>query len=66
MCILMITTCVSIISCPIGTTGRKKVKSMWYIFNEDGEICKVVDNEETAIQLVDSNDRYIDYVYLNE
>ena len=43
-----------------------KVKSMYYIFNEDGEICRVVDNEETAIQLVDSNDRYIDYVYLNE
>lgn len=39
---------------------------MWYIINKAGERCRAVDSEETAIQLVDSNDWYVDYVYSNE
>ena len=39
---------------------------MWYIINEAGERCGAVDSEDIAIQLVDSNDWYVDYVYSNE
>ena len=38
---------------------------MWYIINGDGERCRVVDSEEKAILLVNSNDWYVDYVYSN-
>lgn len=39
---------------------------MWYIINGAGERCRAVDSEEKAIQLVESNDWYVDYVYSND
>ena len=37
MCILTMTTCVSIISCPIGTTGRKKVDMEYCHYDYEDE-----------------------------
>lgn len=38
---------------------------MWYIINGAGERCKVVETEQEAINEIENNPWYADYVYSN-